>query len=81
MGYTLGFAHYDGSGACDTEEDSTADDLFSVCLSELKGYLHEVHVALGAYLDPESTYRIKTHGSESRGQGGSTLRRPLDERM
>ena len=24
---------------------------------------------------------IKTHGSESRGQGGSTLRRPLDERM
>ena len=23
---------------------------------------------------------IKTHGSESRGQGGSTLRRPLDER-
>ena len=24
--------------------------------------------------------RIKTHGSESRGQGGSTLRRPLDER-
>ena len=25
-------------------------------------------------------YGIKTHGSESRGQGGSTLRRPLDER-
>ena len=24
--------------------------------------------------------QIKTHGSESRGQGGSTLRRPLDER-
>ena len=24
--------------------------------------------------------RIKTHGSESRGQGGSTLRRPLDKR-
>ena len=23
---------------------------------------------------------IKTHGSESRGQGGSTLRRPLDKR-
>ena len=23
---------------------------------------------------------IKTHGSESRGQGGSTLRQPLDER-
>ena len=25
-------------------------------------------------------FQIKTHGSESRGQGGSTLRRPLDER-
>ena len=25
-------------------------------------------------------FTIKTHGSESRGQGGSTLRRPLDER-
>ena len=23
---------------------------------------------------------IKTHGSESQGQGGTTLRRPLDER-
>ena len=31
----------------------------------------------------ESGYRcvIKTHGSESRSQGGSTLRRPLDKRM
>ena len=28
----------------------------------------------------ESILFIKTHGSESRGQGGSTLRRPLDER-
>ena len=43
------------SGACDTEEDSTANDLFCVYLSELEGYLHEVHVALGAYLDPEFT--------------------------
>ena len=30
---------------------------------------HELNIAI-----------IKTHGSESRGQGGSTLRRPLDER-
>ena len=46
------------SGAGDTEEDSTAEDLFSVCLNELEGYLHEVHVALGAYMDPESTDSI-----------------------
>ena len=33
------------------------------------------------YLIPIIIYfMIKTHGSESRGQGGSTLRRPLDER-
>ena len=28
----------------------------------------------------EKCMHIKTHGSESRGQGGNTLRRPLDER-
>ena len=47
-----------GESRGDTEEYLTADDSFSVCLSELEGYLHKVHVALGAYLNLESTDNI-----------------------
>ena len=41
-----------------TEEDPAANDLFAICLSELERYLHKVHVAFCAYLDPESTDNI-----------------------
>ena len=38
----------------DTDEGSAANDPFIVCLSELEGYLYEVHVALDVNLDPDS---------------------------
>ena len=41
----------------DTGENPAAYDPFTVCLSELERYLHEVHVALDADLDPDSSYR------------------------
>ena len=37
----------------DTDKDTAADNPFTVCLSGLEGYLHEVHVALDADLDPD----------------------------
>ena len=48
-----------GDTRSNTEEDLTGNnDSFTVCLSELEGYLHEVHAALGAYLDTESIDNI-----------------------
>ena len=59
--------------------------LFKSCDSKGTVYIKsftEKAVSLESSLksSPVQSQGIKTHGSESRGQGGSTLRRSLDER-
>ena len=53
---------------------------FSACEKSTKK-LQYLDFTLNIYItNSQVAFDIKTHSSESRGQGGSTLRRPLDER-
>ena len=62
--------------------DKSSYLFFGSKLYLLKLKIKEPLVAILVYIRiwPSLYIRIKTHGGESQGQGGSTLRRPLDER-